>query len=272
MLHRAAGAPPLRDGKLMCGNCGGDVYLGTWGELFAWRCHNSPHHHQKVIKAHLRLPEMRALVRTRTGPSSKEIFAEISAFESPRQGWLPSTPHGGSVRQNQELPYLQLRDDLLKEMNAERRAAGLRRPYGKYARKRDAGAPKRPDRKKRVIQPDPGEILAEALNEADLKELLVTLKPVDRRFLKIEDDPNADDSPPPGRPPTVRRRASSTTSSPAPARRRRATGRSPTSDAEPAGSRARGGQPWARRSLTRRRRARGATRAPVNPPRGPTGP
>lgn len=114
------------------------------------------------------------------------------------QGWLPETPFGGSVCRNVEPPYLQIGDDLLFEMQTERRAAGLKRPYGKHARKHDADAPMRPDRLKRIIQADTGEVIAEGQTEEALRAYFGNLRPSDRKFFVIEDDPNAGPTSTPG--------------------------------------------------------------------------
>jgi hypothetical protein len=48
-----------------CGNCGAAVEFGEWNGSPAWRCLDNRHHHQPVVKNHLRLPRMRAIVPSR---------------------------------------------------------------------------------------------------------------------------------------------------------------------------------------------------------------
>ena len=59
--------PPLKDGKMCCHTCGGELYYGTWGEAPHWRCHDNAHHRMRVHQNHLQLPEMRRLI------SAKEL-------------------------------------------------------------------------------------------------------------------------------------------------------------------------------------------------------
>jgi AAA domain/PLD-like domain len=54
--------PPLRDGKMACHACGGELYYGSWGEKPAWRCHDNPKHRMFVHPNHLKLPAMAALL------------------------------------------------------------------------------------------------------------------------------------------------------------------------------------------------------------------
>ena len=57
-------APPT-GGLINCAKCGAEVQYGEWGSKPAWRCVENRRHHQKVARAHLRLPKMRALIPPR---------------------------------------------------------------------------------------------------------------------------------------------------------------------------------------------------------------
>ena len=59
---RSIDQAPLKDGIITCSKCGGTVECGEWGGKPAWRCIDNRHHHQKVVRTHLRLPKMRAIV------------------------------------------------------------------------------------------------------------------------------------------------------------------------------------------------------------------
>ena len=59
---RSIDQPPLKDGVITCSNCGGAVEYGEWGGKPAWRCLENRHHHQRVVRTHLRLPKMRAII------------------------------------------------------------------------------------------------------------------------------------------------------------------------------------------------------------------
>ena len=54
--------PPLRDGKMACHTCGGDLYYGVWGQKPHWRCHDNPQHRMEVHPNHLKLPAMTAML------------------------------------------------------------------------------------------------------------------------------------------------------------------------------------------------------------------
>lgn len=58
--------PRLVGGVVRCtsANCGGKVEFGEWGGKPAWRCVRNRRHHQKVARAHLLLPKMRAIIPT----------------------------------------------------------------------------------------------------------------------------------------------------------------------------------------------------------------
>jgi len=47
---------------ISCSKCGAEVEYGEWGGKSAWRCVENRRHHQRIVRAHLHLPEMRALV------------------------------------------------------------------------------------------------------------------------------------------------------------------------------------------------------------------
>ena len=52
------------DGMLRCNarDCDAPVELGYWGGYPHWRCTANSRHHQKMYKAHLRLPKMAELI------------------------------------------------------------------------------------------------------------------------------------------------------------------------------------------------------------------
>jgi len=52
--------PIPEGGVILC--CGAPVEYGEWGGKAAWRCVKNRRHHQRISRAHLLLPEMRALV------------------------------------------------------------------------------------------------------------------------------------------------------------------------------------------------------------------
>ena len=54
--------PPLRDGKMACHSCGGELYYGVWGQTPHWRCHNNSKHRIEVHPNHLKLPAMAAML------------------------------------------------------------------------------------------------------------------------------------------------------------------------------------------------------------------
>jgi hypothetical protein len=118
------------------------------------------------------------------------------------EGWLPNVE--GCIARNPERPYRQNGDDLAAQMAAERRVEGLQRPYGPAAVKAGYG-PVRPDRTKRAINPDTGEIVAEGLTGRELDALLKSMERGEHQLLVVEDDPNAnappDAHPRPGEPP-----------------------------------------------------------------------
>ena len=57
---------PPQDGRLMCSNCGRPVEFGFWGKEAVWRCTGNKRHRQRVVRTHLRLPKMRALIPRRS--------------------------------------------------------------------------------------------------------------------------------------------------------------------------------------------------------------
>lgn len=102
----------------------------------------------------------------------------------------------GCYARNVELPYQQIGDDLVEQMQAERRVEGLKRPYGKNARKNlNPKAPLRPFRAKRAVNADTGEVLGEAMSPEEIEELLGSVDRADRRLVIIEDDPGAGELP-----------------------------------------------------------------------------
>jgi len=50
------------DGVLTCRNCNSPFEYGYWGNEPYWRCTSNNSHRQKILKFHLRLPKMAALV------------------------------------------------------------------------------------------------------------------------------------------------------------------------------------------------------------------
>jgi AAA domain-containing protein/phospholipase D-like protein len=60
--------PIPRDGKLVCGSCGGPVEYYEGGKNPVWRCKTNKRHRQTVHPNHLRLPEMCHLVVASVGP------------------------------------------------------------------------------------------------------------------------------------------------------------------------------------------------------------
>jgi len=61
---RSIDQPPLKDGIIKC-KCGCEVEYGEWGSKPAWRCIENRRHHQPLIRSHLRLPKMRAIIPKR---------------------------------------------------------------------------------------------------------------------------------------------------------------------------------------------------------------
>jgi hypothetical protein len=59
---RSIDQPRIKNGIIVCANCGGKVEFGTWGNKPAWRCVKNKHHHQKMVRTHLKLPKMRKLI------------------------------------------------------------------------------------------------------------------------------------------------------------------------------------------------------------------
>jgi len=55
-------APAAQNGLITCGKCGGRVEFGEWGGNPSWRCLTNRRHHQKIARAHLLLPKMRAII------------------------------------------------------------------------------------------------------------------------------------------------------------------------------------------------------------------
>jgi len=59
---RSIDAPRIKGGIIACSKCGGQVEYGIWGKHPAWRCTKNRRHHQQMVKTHLRLPKMRAII------------------------------------------------------------------------------------------------------------------------------------------------------------------------------------------------------------------
>lgn len=62
---RSVDQPPLREGVIVCANCGGPVEFGEWGGKPVWRCKNNARHRQRIARTHVRLPKMRQLIPKR---------------------------------------------------------------------------------------------------------------------------------------------------------------------------------------------------------------
>jgi hypothetical protein len=71
---RGVDDPPLQGGIIKCANCAGNVEYGEWGGKPAWRCIENRHHHQKVARTHLRLPNMRSIVPRRKLRELDKLF------------------------------------------------------------------------------------------------------------------------------------------------------------------------------------------------------
>ncbi len=62
---RSIDQEPPRDGVMTCSNCGSSVHVGEWGGKPAWRCDANPRHRQPIVRTHLRLPTVRAMIPKR---------------------------------------------------------------------------------------------------------------------------------------------------------------------------------------------------------------
>jgi AAA domain len=62
---RGIDQPTPRHGRIICARCGGPVEYREMPSGHYWRCTVDPHHRQRVIASHLRLPRMRELFRPR---------------------------------------------------------------------------------------------------------------------------------------------------------------------------------------------------------------
>lgn len=73
---RSIDQPPITDGIILCANrhCGAAVEYGEWGKKPAWRCVENRHHHQKIMRTHLRLPKMRAIIPNRKLQKLDKMF------------------------------------------------------------------------------------------------------------------------------------------------------------------------------------------------------
>jgi hypothetical protein len=59
---RGVNDPRPEGGQVLCKTCAGPLECGQWGGKATWRCPGNPRHRQKVLRWHLLLPKMRALV------------------------------------------------------------------------------------------------------------------------------------------------------------------------------------------------------------------
>lgn len=87
--------PPLKDGKMCCHTCGGELYYGTWGEAPHWRCHDNAHHRMRVHQNHLQLPEMRRLISAKELSKLQTLLGrsgEIAALQEDKMVRRPVEP------------------------------------------------------------------------------------------------------------------------------------------------------------------------------------
>jgi hypothetical protein len=71
---RSIDQPHPIDGMLACRSCNSKVEFGYWGDYPHWRCSSNTKHRQKVLKYHLRLPKMTALIPKAERKKVCEIF------------------------------------------------------------------------------------------------------------------------------------------------------------------------------------------------------
>lgn len=64
---RSIGDPMPKNGLVVCSSsgCGEAVRFGYWGDDPHWRCEVNHRHRMRIVRSHLRLPKMRAIVPTR---------------------------------------------------------------------------------------------------------------------------------------------------------------------------------------------------------------
>lgn len=82
---RGIDQPGLQNGVITCARCGYAVEYGEWGGKPAWRCTENRHHHQRLAKAHLRLPQMCALVPREELRKVRKYFGLCRQSESGRE-------------------------------------------------------------------------------------------------------------------------------------------------------------------------------------------
>jgi hypothetical protein len=81
---RSIDQPPAKDGIVVCANCGGRVRYGKWGGKPVWRCIENSRHRQRIVRTHLRLPEMRSEIPKRELKKLEKLFSVSSTRSSPR--------------------------------------------------------------------------------------------------------------------------------------------------------------------------------------------
>lgn len=74
---RSIDQPQIHGGKIVCATCGGVVEFGIWGKKPAWRCIENRHHHQRMIRNHLKLPKMRNII------SQEQLTELLNYFGEP---------------------------------------------------------------------------------------------------------------------------------------------------------------------------------------------
>lgn len=88
---RDVDASPPEGGVILC--CGVPVEYGEWGGKPAWRCVENRRHHRTIVRAHLHLPEMRALLPKRELRRLDKIF-RIAVPPAPRVAFDHDTQLG----------------------------------------------------------------------------------------------------------------------------------------------------------------------------------
>ena len=86
---RSIEQPPITDGIIRCFNCGEAVEYGSWGGRPAWRCVANKRHRQLLIRSHLKLPKMRAMI------SKKELAKLEKLLAISNQEWEKKTAEEG---------------------------------------------------------------------------------------------------------------------------------------------------------------------------------
>jgi hypothetical protein len=77
---RSIDQPPIHGGVIVCATCNGEVEFGQWGKKPAWRCISNKHHHQRIIRNHLKLPKMKEKIPLIQISDIEKMFG-ISATE-----------------------------------------------------------------------------------------------------------------------------------------------------------------------------------------------